>query len=376
MKVHLLRSKELNIEKFGNVLNLLKQFKGPCDFISEEPEPVQCDLQNLQPESELEVKLKLQPTETTEDNLMDTSPYSGRTLTWDTFFSICANYRIEKNLPAEDHLFLLTDFGNNLNWFAAVGPSKRDYFIHASGWSNYFGAQVDERFPIAYEVVIWLIRHLMSDDYEGILHSVHRETRGCGNDFCQNKREIILKMRTADLCPQCLSVLAQRNVPSPILSQFFSIMEGIRRGIMFRERIAVIRNPSRLEIRGYSCKIFLTDLGDLELRFNPKERAVYLFFLNHPEGVHLTALRDFRSEILDWYKRFSARDEPAEIDRALDRLLDPLDNDIHVVLSRIKRKLKEAVGEEILPFYIIDGPHGDNKRILIDREFVGYKSQF
>jgi hypothetical protein len=376
MKVHLLRSRELNALTFGNVLNLLRQFKGPCDFLSAEPESLLNELQYGHSDWLEEAAPMSATKEFKEEELLLTPPQLGHYQTWEHFFAVCSSYRTQENLPAEDHIFLLTEFGNDRNWFGAVGPSKRDYFIQTSGWSYYFGTQVDERFPIAYEVVIWLIRHLMSDDYEGILHAVHRETRGCGNDFCHNKKDIILKMRTADFCPQCISTLSQRNVPPSLLSQLFSIMEGIRSGMIFRERIAIIRNPSRLEVRGYTYRIFLTDLGNLELRFNPKERAIYLFFLNHPEGVHLTALRDFRAEILGYYRRFSAQDESLEIERALDRLLNPLDNDIHVVLSRIKRKLKEAVGAALLPSYVIDGPHGGEKRILINRDFVVYSNEF
>ena len=38
MKVHLLRSKELNIETYLNVLNLLNQFSGPIRFLPGESE--------------------------------------------------------------------------------------------------------------------------------------------------------------------------------------------------------------------------------------------------------------------------------------------------------------------------------------------------
>ncbi len=368
MKVHLLRSWELDAEKFGNVLNLLKQFRGPVDFLPAgwESEWDETAMGN-RPDDSI---LMDTPEEALKEKDLLTSTEVETHQPWDYFFSICNKYRLERNIAAEDHLFLLTEMGNDRNWFGAVGPSTRDYFIQTSGWHHYFGQQVDERFPIAYEVVIWLIRRLMFDNHTDILHAVHRETRGCGNDFCQHKKEIILKMRTADLCPNCMHILAQRHITPSVLPQLFDIMDSIRSGLTFRERIQIIRRPSRLEIRGHIQRMFLTDLGDLELRFNPKEKAIYLFYLRHPEGVHLTSLRDFRPEINGYYQRFTNQEEPLEIHRAVDRLLDPLDNDIHVVLSRIKRKLREAVGEELLHFYMIDGPHGGDKRIPLDRSFV------
>jgi hypothetical protein len=167
-----------------------------------------------------------------------------------------------------------------------------------------------------------------------------------------------------------MGILEQRNASPLIINQLFSVMDGIRSSMTFRSRMKIMKRPSRLEIRGYTKRIFLADLGDLELNFNPKERAIYLFYLNHPEGVHLTALQDHKAEIQLYYERFTGQTEPIEIERSINRLLDPLDNDINVVLSRIKRKLKDAVGEDLLSIYQIDGPHGGDKRILLDREFV------
>jgi hypothetical protein len=167
-----------------------------------------------------------------------------------------------------------------------------------------------------------------------------------------------------------MNILESKNISPLMISQLFGIMDGIRSSMTFRERVRIMRKPSRMEVRGYTSRIFLTDLGDLELRFNPKEKTIYLFFLNHPEGVHLTSLQDHRAEICGYYERFTSQYEQNEIERSIDRLIDPLDNDINVVLSRIKRKLKDAVGEELLHYYLIDGPHGGDKRIAIDREFV------
>jgi hypothetical protein len=375
MNVHLLRSKELNIEKYLNVLNLLNQFSGPIRFL---PGESAVEIRSLmsriwENEEDFEKKeervlSKMFPEPTAEASMI--FPHEERYQTWDYFFSKCTAYRRQNNIPAEDHVFLLTDNGNEHNWFGAIGPSNRDYFIQTSGWQYYFGAHVDERFPIAYEVAIWIMRQLMFDKRESILQGVHKDTRGCGNDFCKDKKDIILKMRTADLCPQCMNILESKAISPLMVSQLFGIMDGIRSSMTFRERVRIMRKPSRMELRGYTSRIFLTDLGDLELRFNPKEKTIYLFFLNHPEGVHLTSLQDHRSEIRQLYERFTSQYEQVEIARSIDRLIDPLDNDINVVLSRIKRKLKDAVGEELLEYYHIDGPHGGDKRISIDREFV------
>jgi hypothetical protein len=352
MRVHLIRSDELQIEKFEQILNLLHQFTGPLEFIPGEI-AAQVVVETIQENQHILIHLA-QP--------------------WDYFFNKCTAYREQHHLPSEDHVFLLTEEGNDRNWFGSIGPSNKDYFIQTSGWEQYFGTEVDNRFPIAYEVCIWLIRALMCDQREEILSIIHYEATGCGNDFCREKKDIILKMRTGDLCTECTAQLASRDLSPLILTQLFSIMDSIRSGLIFRNRIGIMHRPSRMEIRGLENRIFLTDLGDLELKLNPKEKTIYLFFLNHPEGVHLSYLTDYQDELLELYNRFTAQIDHHEIERSLQRLIDPLDNDINVVLSRIKRKLKDAVGEELLSFYHIDGPHGGIKCITLDREFVTFET--
>ena len=374
MKVHLLRSTELNIENYLNVVNLLRQYKGPVEFLPSESEvelnSLQTRIWEREEDFEKQKLIRSYMAESSAKMERISFPHEERFQSWDYFFMKCQHYRSIKGLPDKDHVFLLTDHGNEQNWFGSIAPSSNDYFIQTSGWKHYFGSHVDERFPIAYEVAIWLLRSLMFDKRDDFLSNVHQVTVGCGNDFCKDKKDIILKMRTADLCKSCMTILEQRNISPLIVNQLFSIMDGIRSSMTFRNRMKLMQRPSRIEVRGYTMRIFLTDLGDLELNLNPKEKAIYLFFLHHPEGVHLTCLQDHAPEIRGYYERFTGQTDRTEIERSVARLLNPLDNDINVVLSRIKRKLKDAVGDDLLSLYQIDGPHGGDKRIALDREFV------
>ena len=163
MRVHLVRSEELQPEKYDHILNLLHHYSGPIEFISGEIE-AQAVVGTIQENQQILIHLA-QP--------------------WDYFFDKCTAYRAQHHLPSEDHVFLLTEEGNDRNWFGSIGPSNKDYFIQTSGWEQYFGTEVDNRFPIAYEVCIWLIRAFMCDQREEILSVIHYEPTGCGNDFCQ-----------------------------------------------------------------------------------------------------------------------------------------------------------------------------------------------
>ncbi|GAA4059726.1 hypothetical protein GCM10022388_28240 [Flavobacterium chungnamense] len=299
-------------------------------------------------------------------------PYIERKKTWEQLFAECDNYRKSKALPDEDIVVLLTDLGNELNWFGGVAPSMKNYFIQTSNWEHFFGNSIDIRFPIAYEIIIWVMRYYMFPDREETLKGVHKKSIGCIMDFCKDKSQIILKMRTADVCESCMNKFIVRDIPTLYSRQFFDILDGIRNSMTFRGRATLLQQPSRMEIRGHTKKIFFTDLGGLELALNPKEKAIYFLFLNFEEGIRISHLSDYRNDLEQLYRQFSNLSERELIDRAIDVLINPLENDINVVLSRINRKIKNAVGDSLYDFYCIKGERGEKKSIKLNRELIMY----
>jgi hypothetical protein len=205
-----------------------------------------------------------------------------------------------------------------------------------------------------------------------IISSFHKEPQGCMMDYCIDKTQIIIKMRTADLCPECLKVLENRDINRTYARQLFQIMDGLRENIMFRQRSQLLMQLSRMEIRGLSKTIYLTDLGDLQINLNPKERALYLLYLNHPEGIQRSYLIDYKDELRSYYAQISNQATNELIDIAINRLVDVRDNNMNEVMARIRSKFKNAVGEEQAKDYSITfTPEGTHK-ILLNRELVGF----
>ena len=246
----------------------------------------------------------------------------------------------------------------------------RNVFIQTSNWSHFFGSEIDIRFPIAYEVVVWILRIMMFRNRYEITQLLHMQPRGCMMDFCEHKDQIVLKMRTADICGDCLDHIQKRDVNRTALNQILDTMDGIRNNILFRERSNVLNRPSRLEIRGYMKRLFLVDLGDLEVHLNPKEKTLFLFFLNHPEGVRIVDLMDHKGEILDLYGRFSRASTPALMEEAVNLMLQPTDGNINQVLTRIRSKFKQTAGDSIAGHYTIEGARNEPYKIALNRELV------
>ena len=155
------------------------------------------------------------------------------------------------------------------------------------------------------------------------------------------------------------------------MNQLMQIMDGVRSNLMFRDRSKYLRTNSRLEFRGMMHKMYLTDLGDLQVNLNPTERALYLVFINHPEGISRADLIDFRSELIKSYAFFSNSSDNNQINEAVDLLTNALEQKLMQVLSRIRRKFKDAVGEDQYKTYSIES-HDGKYKILLNRELVSY----
>ena len=376
MNVHLLRSPELKEETFRNVLHLLQQFQGPIHFLACEEELFQYNDEEVNKiwentkDFETIINISNHSKSPKWYEKIIEFPYVEKVKTWKQLFAECDKYRKAKAIPKNDIVVLLTDKGNDRNWFGGVSPSMKNYFIQTSHWEHYFGNDIDVRFPIAYEVIVWIMRYYMFTGNQDIWDGVHNKPIGCIMDFCEDKLQIILKMRTADVCESCMNKFIERDVPVLYTRQFFDILDGIRKSMTFRGRSVLLQQPSRIEIRGHTKKIFFTDFGGLELRLNPKEKSLYLLFLKHPEGINITDLPDHREELMKLYAPICNQSEPEILNRAIDVLINPFENDINVVISRINKKIKSAVGESLYDFYCIQGVRGEKKGIKLDRELV------
>ena len=92
--------------------------------------------------------------------------------------------------------------------------------------------------------------------------------------------------------------------------------------------------------------------------------------MRHEKGIKLSHLQDYKDELIKIYELISNKSETEQQKQSINVLIDPLENDANVIISRINRKIKSAVGESLYNFYCIQGERGMEKRIKLDREMV------
>lgn len=130
---------------------------------------------------------------------------------------------------------------------------------------------------------------------------------------------------------------------------------------------------SRLRIEWVSkfdFRILLPDYGNLVVDMPRLPKAVFMLFLNHPEGILFKNLPIYKPELLQIYSRISNLSDTNEIENNIDRIVDPLDNSINVNCSRIKNAFVKLIDDKLAQNYYIKGWRGEPKLIELPRELI------
>lgn len=120
-------------------------------------------------------------------------------------------------------------------------------------------------------------------------------------------------------------------------------------------------------------RILLPDRFDTEVRLRPLVKTVFLLFLRHPEGIRFSELDACREELTALYMAVSGRGDRAEMQRSIDRIIDPRDNSIHEKASNLAAALSRYFPPSELPAYTLSGKAGAPKRIRLDRNLVEWE---
>jgi len=362
MKVYLIKTPEYETENFREVSDLLSSFDGVMEFI---PSFYEFDKNEF-----YFLRYELFPHHNFEYPSNDTAikfdPDRGNPLSWRELFSLCSFYREVFKIEDESFVVLLTKRKNALNWFSATDESK-NIFVHTAEWEQY--TKVNSKYPIAYQVVENIIQSLMNIDISNVPNEyVHEPLKGCMNDFCDNKTQIIIKLQTANICETCVQKIKDEKVDAKILKQSRTIFNGIRNEFIFQEEEEPTPEPSRIIVDGKG-KIHLPE-HNLEIRLNPLFKTLYLFFLSKPEGVTLPQLSNFRHELFSIYKKLRPGASDEDATARIERLIHPFGDGFSPTKTHINNTITELLKEPLADFYRISGERGDTYSIKVPRQLI------
>jgi hypothetical protein len=361
MKVHLIKTPEYEIENFREVSHFLSSFDGRLEFI---PSYYEFDKKEF-----YFLRYELFPIHNfkypSNDTAIKFNSERGNPLSWRELFSLCSFYREVFKIEDDSFVVLLTKRKNALNWFSATDESK-NIFVHTAEWDKY--TKVNAKYPIAYQVVENIMQSLMNIDMTNIPNAfVHEPLKGCMNDFCDNKTQVIIKLQTANICEACVQKIKEEKVDAKILKQTRSIFNGIRNEFIFQEEEQPIE-PSPLVIDA-NGKILLPE-HNLEIKLTPLFKTLYLFFLSKPDGVSVPQLSEFKDELLSIYRKIRPGASEADAKKRIDNLSHPLGDGFNPTKTHINNYITELLNEPLADFYRISGTAGNPYQIKVPRNLI------
>ncbi len=349
MNVHIIRDEHCPLAVYQNVFEKLSKSAGVIRFIkSMDDALITDDTDDMFDEKEGESKNKY------------------RFLSFSQLYDICENYRKKHSIDKNDHVFLLSGANNYQNWFSNMDYQGNNYFVQVTEWELFFGTEIEVSFLLCYHVMAWLLKRKLFSSEDEVMAAVHTKAKGCMMDFCQDKRDITLKIRTADVCPVCLNIIKSKDVPFNFLNQVFSLWEEIRKNIVFRERAEFLNKMGRIIINPSKKTLFFPEYGDILVKLQPKEMAFYQLFISEPNGINLNSLRDHAKTLKHYYFIITGNDDIS----ATENIYAIHDNVASQLISRINKKLVDNLGETLASYYIIERTMNEPHKILINREYV------
>ena len=116
-------------------------------------------------------------------------------------------------------------------------------------------------------------------------------------------------------------------------------------------------------------KLFLGD-DSKEIHMEPLIKAVYLLFLNHPEGILFKCLPDYREELAIIYAKLRPWGLSNRALQSIEDVTNPCLNSINEKCARIRAAFMNKFDEHLAKNYFITGERGEAKKITLPRDLV------
>ena len=336
---------------------------------------------------------------------------------WHNLFDLCNEFRKEKKIPISDQVILLTHTNNYLDeenneYFGANSEQKpsNNSFVHTNFW-DLFLPGIDNIYPISYIIILLLIIKKTGIPYlEYAQKHTHRdESIGCLSDYTDNKIDIILKLRTGDICDACLEILKNakdeisgKKVPvsGKEINSYLLMLDEIRNKTLFNRRALNLYENSSIKI--YNEKIggitkpkrtIFFEEWNTELDLGEGiEYALYLYLLNNEKGFEMPntniiskmtpkkIIEEFSqviNEMTKYYMEVNSINETSA-KKIITNLFLPEKGNVGISAqrSRINKKIKEQIqDEEIQKSYEITFSKSNSGlyKIKLDRNLINWE---
>ena len=284
----------------------------------------------------------------------------GMTLFRKDAFAAMGEVRQAHKLADEDAVVLLTSLSDEHDFFAfgePAGTGPGHHCVMISGWEDM--AAMDFLYPTLHIVASNMLQGRLYKTMEEWARNAHEYSVGCISDFCRYKRDILLRLRTADVCEACANkynaAIEAGKLSVEEFEQCMELLELAREGIRFHNRMVATPTPSPLLIDPTNLSVTLVR-HDRVINFNGVlPHCIYILYLKHPEGIPYEELEQHVEALIDHYDTIKGTKSRQQLLQSFSVLTDHRDRSrLNQEVSKLRRSVKEAVGEKLLPLYMWD----------------------
>lgn len=279
------------------------------------------------------------------------------------FFDICNNIRNQSGYIGEDEfVVLLTTKRNSKNWFSAT--DGKNIYINVSELEKYSNNQT--KYPITFQIIENIFQAQCGIFYSNFnqLNVLHKKSQSCINDICENKSNIIIKLKNASICDSCKDYAKSKGLTEENLESLESILKHIK-------NIAITRLPKKTK-QGHAIKVDKKGnitVHDELIEMEELLKAFYIFFLIYDQGFKKEELENHVNEIAILYDKIKDRYKESQklsdekIKRITNIVTKNKDNgfvaSFNRKLTEINRCLEKQVNPEFIEeFKILRGEDG------------------
>lgn len=120
-------------------------------------------------------------------------------------------------------------------------------------------------------------------------------------------------------------------------------------------------------------RLFLPLYNNIEIELSAQKKALYFLFLNHPEGIVLQHLENYHNELINYYKQTNNGILTQKMEERIRKLETYGNNQLHVVIARIREAFCTKFDERLARRYFISGKKGQPYRISLDSTLVEWE---
>lgn len=120
-------------------------------------------------------------------------------------------------------------------------------------------------------------------------------------------------------------------------------------------------------------RIILPDYDNMEIKMEPLNKAVYLLFLRHPEGIIFKHLPDYRKELTKIYADIKPYGINDRVIKSIEDVTNPCLNSINEKCARIRGAFVSQFDDELAKNYYIFGYRGEPKKIFLPQEMIEWE---